>query len=177
MNGVLENLITYNIPEMFPIPKHIFNNMNLCLASWGSAYTAAEACKRTIMLIDDISLVPQGVCGITIKNKDYLKKVPVDNSSLEELVDEIIYGNNYKDIEYERPSIAYELGVGQEEVDNRMRPFVERNYGHKYYNILNIYKGDLRISVERGFYMILGFSNTRRIVNLYKKIWLRGGNL
>lgn len=133
----LDNLELYNIPEIFPIPKVIFEKMDLCIASWGSATAAARACTRTIRLVDDLKAVPQGVIGITLTKRPYHEQ-PACSDSLQDLMNRILAGDNYSGKVYVNPPDVLDENIGHQKIDSQMRPFMKRTLGYIYYDVLGM---------------------------------------
>lgn len=162
------NCEVYNIPEMYPIPREIFELLDVCLASWGSSAHAATVCHRTIRIYDDVNLIPHGIIGINLQEPYHLHR-PVE-STMEELFDEILFGGNYKDIEYIEPKCITTSSGGHEKIDLDMKPFVDRVNGRKYYNIFSMpFNGGVS-KVKYFLFHIFGVRNTRCIAAFFRRM-------
>lgn len=162
------NLKTYNIPEMYPIPKIIFELLDICLASWGSSLQASRICKRTIRLFDDVNLIPHGVMGVTIQEPYHLQSPT--NETMDNIFDEILFGNNYKDKTYIEPKEIDMFSEGHEKIDLDMKPFFIRENGKKYYDIFSIpFTGGISM-IKYVLFHLLGVNNTRRCADIIRKI-------
>ncbi len=163
-----DNCEVYNIPEMYPIPRGIFQMLDICLASWGSSVHAATACERTIRIYDDVHLIPQGVIGINL-HEPYHMQPPV-NDNLDSLFDEILFGANYKGITYVLPEHVTMSSGGHSVIDSKMQPFVERDDGKIYYDIHSIpFNGGIS-KAKYISYKILGVPFTRSLIRMALRI-------
>lgn len=156
------NCIAYNIPELCPVPKEIFEMLNVCIGSFSSASTAALACNRTVRLQSDLNLAVQGVIGITVSEDEHWLQ-PVRDETLEDIFDEIIFGSNYKGCEYHPPK---EWGAeDHKNIDARMRPFEKRVNGRRYYDIFKMPRqGGISFAKYIVFHLV-GIEKGRRIAN------------
>lgn len=156
------NCTAYNIPELYPVPKEIFEMLDVCLGSFSSASTAALACKRTVRLQSDLNLAVQGVIGITVSEDEHWLQ-PVRDESVEDIFDEVIFGSNYKGYEYNSPK---EWGEeDHKSIDVRMRPFEKRANGYQYYDVFRM-PGQGGISfVKYIVFHLIGLEKGRRIAN------------
>ena len=162
------NCEVYNIPEMYPIPRGIFEPLDVCLASWGSSMQAATVCNRTIRIYDDVNLIPHGIIGINLQEPYHLK--PPGKDTMEELFNEILFGSNYKDVIYTSPKSNTIYFGGHEEIDLDMKPFVDRTNGREYYNVLNIpFNGGVS-QIKYYLFHIFGVKNTRSVIALIRRI-------
>lgn len=159
-----ENCIAYNIPELYPVPEDIFEMLDVCLGSFGSASTAALACKRTIRLQSDLHLAVQGVIGITVSEDNHHLQ-PVRDESVEDIFDEIIFGNNYEGYKYDAPGKWRWGEEGHKKIDEQMRPFEKRAKGYCYYDVLKM-PGQGGISFVKYFvFHLIGIEKGRRLAN------------
>ena len=166
------NCIVKNIPACYPIPKKIFQIMDVCIASWGCADNAARAKALTIRLMDDVSITPQGIMGVTLKGIEYFSAPPSDKN-IYEILDEILYENKYSkdDIEFlrdVRDYTKYEI-----EQDKIMQPFKNKERQKQYYNIESIKYINRRAQIERIMNQCLGVKITQKIIEIVKSVLVR----
>lgn len=120
------NVYCFNIPTLYPVPCDFFNLMDVCIASWGSANAAARVNKRVIRLMDDVNVIPQGIIGVTLRVNPFYKQ-PIGDESLEELLDNIFYGNNYEGVEFAYDVVNHAPDENEKKqciIDDTMKPFV-----------------------------------------------------
>lgn len=128
------NCEVLNIPELYPVPIAIFSLMDVCLASWGSAGTASYGCERVIRLMDDVDVVPQGIIGVTLREKPYYKQ-PIGNESLFEILDNVLFGDNYSGI-IKIPSVYVDKSEERHnQIDAFLKPFTYNMKEFEYYDI------------------------------------------
>lgn len=157
----VSNCKVYNIPEVYPIPRAIFELLDVCLASWGSSLHAATVCKRTIRLYDDVNLIPQGIIGINLQEPYHLH-APV-TETMDELFDEVLFGSNYKDVPYIEPQNIITSSGGHKKIDMEMKPFVHRKEEGEYYNIFSIpFNGGIS-KLRYVFFHVFGVKFTRKV--------------
>lgn len=164
--GECTNCENMNIKAMYPVPERIFELLDICVASWGSAISASRACKRTIRLLDDLDIVPHGIMGITIKVYPYYQE-PVVKETLEELFDNILYKDAYGDVEYVMPETV-DFRLKHKEEDLKMEPFKKRE--KKYYDILNLSVHGFDKKMCYILLRILGFNITVNIKKFLMKL-------
>ena len=120
------NVYCFNISTLYPVPCDFFNLMDVCIASWGSANAAARVNKRVIRLMDDVNVIPQGIIGVTLRVNPFYKQ-PIGDESLEELLDNIFYGNNYEGVEFAYDVVNHAPDENEKKqciIDDTMKPFV-----------------------------------------------------
>lgn len=162
------NCKVYNIPEMYPIPKEIFELLDVCVASCGSAVHAATVCKRTIRLYDDVKIVPSGIIGINLKEPYHLK--PPAKESIEEFFDKILFGDNYKSIPYCYPREITTSYGGHEMIDLKMKPFIRRK-SSGYYNVLSMpFDGEIS-KIKYIIFHVFGVKFTRKMIAYIRGIF------
>ncbi|MCR4661261.1 MAG: hypothetical protein K5765_04565 [Clostridia bacterium] len=129
------NLDEINIPEAYPVPIFLFENMDVCIGSWGSARTAARTGVLTIRLMGDIDVVPQGIIGVTLRNDIYYD-LPVGTCTLNEYLDNILFLHTYDSIENnsKRDYNDYEI------IQNKIDFFIDLSNSRvdNYYDVLSI---------------------------------------
>lgn len=164
-----------NIPAMFPIPKQLFQELDVCIASYGSAIYAARAGALTIRLLNDISIIPQGLMGIDIigeKNERNYKDI-MCSYTLEELLNKI-----YKE-EYSKKDIDTNFSRGDyiainKSIDN----FIFNVTPPKdYYDVSKIKFISNRVIVEKILNCLLGVNITKKAVEKLKMAKLRISNI
>lgn len=167
IGSLSENCSSYNIPELYPTPREIFMLLDLCVASFGSANSAALACKRTVRLQNDLDLCPQGVIGIHLTKQPYWNE-PSCGLDLRNIFDEILFGNNYKDHTYVAPALPREGREGHIEEDKHMRPFQDHRNGYKYYPVMDMYKqGDIS-QIKYILFHMFGIEFTRKVARILR---------
>lgn len=164
------NCEVLNIPELYPVPKTLLEPIDVCLGSWGSASVAALGCKRVIRLMDDVEVVPQGIIGITLRKTPYYK-LPVGKESLEQLLDNVLWGDNYKDVGYEEPVYIDKNDSQQVVIDNFMKPFKHNLNDVDYYNVSQIMPNSLSRGLMGISTRVLGVNMTLCLRKLAKKIF------
>lgn len=162
IENIVENCRTINIPSMYPIPAQIFRVMDVCLASWGCAENSARAGALTVRLLDDVTIIPHGIMGITIS--DY--KSPRCTESLKELIDKIL-ANEYlvKDAQIDRE--PYDYTITHKLIDQSIF-----NVTHKkeYYNIRLIKRVSTRSTIEKILNSVFRIRITQGIIGILKNI-------
>ena len=165
IEGKAANCRVVNVPAMYPVPNQIFKVMDVCIASWGSAENAARAGAMTIRLQDDVSINPQGILGIHIK--DY--KGPNCKESLSELIDNVVnkvYGLD----DYKFTTKPYDFIGAHQMIDAAI-------FGAAcdkcYYNIDDIAYSSKRSRVEKVMNSLFGIKMTMSIIGAVKKMGLR----
>lgn len=113
----INNASTLNIPDLFPVPIELFELMDVCIGSWGSARTAARSLTKTIRLLNDTDVVAQGIIGITLKNGIYYD-LPAGELTLEEYLDGILFTHAYDDLENNSVTEYPEYELVQKNIDN-----------------------------------------------------------
>lgn len=151
-----------NIPSMYPVPKQIFQKMDVCLASWGSAVNSARAGALTIRLLDDVTIIPHGIMGITIT--DY--KSPGCSETLTELFEKIRSGE-YRAEDAHTDYKPYDYSMAHKQMDQSIFNITHEN---AYYDISKIKKVSRRSNIEKDLNTILGIRTTKCIMTAAKKI-------
>lgn len=147
---------------MYPVPKQIFQKMDVCLASWGSAVNSARAGALTIRLLDDVTIIPHGIMGITIT--DY--KSPGCSETLTELFEKIRSGE-YRAEDAHTDYKPYDYSMAHKQMDQSIFNITHEN---AYYDISKIKKVSRRSNIEKDLNTILGIRTTKCIMTAAKKI-------
>lgn len=63
MVGDKKNIRLILVGAIYPVPKKIFEYMDVCIASWGSAIVAAESGCTTIKMLNDYSVDVESIVG------------------------------------------------------------------------------------------------------------------
>ncbi|GFI09387.1 hypothetical protein IMSAGC007_01848 [Lachnospiraceae bacterium] len=169
-DGGIENCIAYNIPEMYPVPGELFEMLDICLGSFGSASTAALACKRTIRLQSDLNLDVQGVIGITVSEEEHWLQ-PVRDETIDDIFDEILFGSNYDSYKYHSPEKWKWGEENHKKIDEQMRPFERRVNGYRYYDVFKM-PGQGGISfIKYIVFHAIGIKNGRKIASKIRGLY------
>lgn len=168
--GGTANCIAYNIPEMYPVPGEIFEMLNVCLGSFGSASTAALACRRTIRLQSDLHLAVQGVIGITVSEDEHWLQ-PVRDESVEDILDEVLFGSNYEGCEYHPPRKWMWGEENHKRIDELMRPFEKRVNGHQYYDVFKMPRQGGISFIKYAVFHIMGIEKGRKVANIIRGLY------
>ena len=161
----ISNLISVNIPSMYPVPIKNFQAMDVCIASWGSASAAALAKIITIRLLDDNDIVPQGILGITISKRPFSEQ-PNCKESLNELLDEILFENRYTREEIKVSSIGFDEKKRQQDIQETINPF--SNVPKMYYDITRIKCKGIKNYTIRLLNTILGIEGTDTLITMLR---------
>ena len=162
MEKLIKNCKVLNIPSIYPVPRQIFQSMDVCLASWGSADNSARAGALTIRLLDDVTIIPQGILGITVK--DY--KSPRTMESLTELFDKIRNGE-YRRENARIDSKPYDYTIAHKQIDEAV---FNITHSKEYYDISNIKTVSKRSRIEKKMNTIFGVGLTKGIMCVMKKV-------
>ena len=156
------NCKTINIPAIYPVPKEVFQIMDICLASWGSAENSARAGALTIRLLDDVTITPQGIVGITVS--DY--RSPRCKESLEELIDKVRKGE-YRAHNAVMDTAPYDYIKAHKQIDQAV---FNATCPNEYYDISKIKVVSRRSIIEKILNTVFGIETTKKIRALLKKI-------
>jgi hypothetical protein len=169
VNKNTTNCDVLNIPELYPVPITVFSLMDVCLASWGSAGLASYGCDRVVRLLDDVDVVPQGIIGVTLREKPYYKQ-PVGNESLFEILDNVLFGDNYCGTT-KIPFVYVDKSEERHnQIDAFLRPFTYNIKEFKYYDINSIKIASSSKRILSFCCHIIGINATLKMRFIAKKI-------
>lgn len=157
-----KNCSIINVPSMYPVPKQLFQTMDVCMASWGSSENSARAGAFTIRLLDDVTIIPQGIIGIDVK--DY--KSPRCSESLTEILDKIRNGE-YCISDVHIDSKPYDYTSAHKMIDQKV---FKCTYDKEYYDITRIKTVSKRSEIEKKLNTIFGIEITKGVVVIIKKV-------
>lgn len=165
----VKNCKIINIPSMYPVPKQLFQTMDVCLASWGSSENSARAGALTIRLLDDVTIIPHGIIGISIK--DY--KSPRCSESLTEIMDKIRNGEYaISDVNIERK--PYDYTIAHNLIDQQIFKCI---HDKERYDISKIKTVSKRSEIEKKLNTIFGIEITKGIMVIIKKVLAKPYNI
>lgn len=160
-----KNVICKNVPELFPVPRALFRAMDLCIGSWGSSRIAAKAGAKTLRLIDDKSVEPQGLIGITLIKEPY-HEIGSEKYDFLELLEDYLIKRKYDGYDYYPPSPDEpDFRFVHRKNDEIIKPFIERPRCHEYYNTRKIKNTTSKWIVIKICNYILGKKITNRIID------------
>lgn len=165
-----DNVRCLNIPEMYPVPKKIFEMLHVCIGSFGSAITASRGGAATISLVDDIGITPQGVLGYTTAEHKQSISSKAGKESLQELLKAVLIDKMLENAEYHpiEPFIDYE--IWQEKEDRIVKPFVFSSERIEYYDVMRMKQISKKGKCKRLMYTVLGYRLTTIILRAKRRI-------
>lgn len=124
------NTETMNIGNLYPVPIQLFQLMDVCIGSWGSAKLAAQSGTKTIRLISDTTVVAQGVIGITLRDNEYYN-LPIGKENLFEYLNNILFSHIYDNIPKSKITEYSNYKLIQEKIDAFISPmFSSSNFDY-----------------------------------------------
>ena len=157
-----KNCLSINVPSMYPVPKQLFQTMDVCLASWGSSVNSARAGALTIRLLDDVTIIPHGILGVNVK--DY--KSPRCSESLSEIMDKIRKGE-YAAADVHIDNNPYDYTIAHKLIDQQI---FKCTHNKCYYDISKIRTVSKRSKIEKILNTIFGIEITKGIMVIIKKV-------
>ena len=156
------NCKVFNVPSMYPVPKKVFQIMDICLASWGSADISAKAGALTVRLLDDVTIIPQGILGLTIT--DY--KSPRTSETLIEIFDKV-RNDEYKVENAKIDKKPYDYVTSHKRIDKAIFNVI---HDKDYYDISKIKTVSKRSEIEKMLNTTFGINITKHIMVVIKKV-------
>lgn len=130
---VVENVKVYLLGYLYPIPKILFENVNVSIASSNSVLVTAELGIPTIV-IDANDFHAIGVYGYDTQNKVFRTIEPLRNVS--DLLEEVLLTDKYTHTEL----VIKNNGVSADDVFNRQLNFLKTVPGdNKYYDVNSVF--------------------------------------
>lgn len=164
------NCVTINIKEVYPVPRRVFEIMDLCIGSWGSATVAARVCQRTIRLTNDVEIIPQGIIGITLTEYPYYLMGACDEN-LDELIDGILFNGSYDCSTYVSPPNPKDFREAQKYENSIFRPFDPDVENPGYYDVRSFKCHNLKEKVGKVVSRTIGVKTLGAIRVFAKKIF------
>ncbi len=161
------NCKSINVPSRYPVPRELFANINVCIASWGCSEDAARARAITIRLLDDKTIIPQGIMGITLKGDRFYMEKP-SGEQLEKVLDDVLFMDKYSVDEIENLYEPRDYIEYNKIADKMMKPFEMGSEG--YYDINLIQSINRRVSIERITNCLFGSKATLKLIEVAKII-------
>ena len=160
------NLEVLNIPGLYPLPVSLFKNMNVCIGSWGSASVAARAGVKTIRLVDDVDVIPQGVIGVTLKTQPYAS-CAYEKKPLSYWLDKVLFDEEFNRLPYIAPKEPVDFHLTHESNDQIIKPFNQEK--GEYYDTCNLGLNRRKDSIIKIGYSLVGYKITEKIISKTKK--------
>ena len=171
MEKLVPNIFVENVPELYPVPKSLFSVMDVCIGSWGSADVAARAGARTIRLMDDVDVKPQGIIGITLLSSPHYNE-QYEKKELNEWLDDFLFNHVYDDYKYYAPPMLDDYRKIHRKNDEIIQPFVKRKWGNKYYNTTIIKRNFLKQIPLKIIYVFCGITRGNKVLKIAQKLYL-----
>lgn len=156
------------IPELFPVPRKVFELMDVCIGSWGCARNAASTGVKTIRLMGDTDIIAQGIVGITLRNKTYYD-LPAGEEQLEDYLDNILYKKAYDGIVSNAETSFPDYELMQHKINNFIHLFDRDPKQHNYYEVEKIGCLSKLDYIHKFMFCIIGIELGEKILMLLKK--------
>ncbi len=164
----IKNLDTHITGLMYPVPKELFDLMDVCIASSGSVRASYLTGAKTIIM-DDETKVALGVAGYSVKKFPYIENQAFFGS-LVTLLEEVLVNGYCENFEFEKLDFLEDYDI-KEKLDCHVKLIESSNSEKEYYNVLDIKSFKNLSQLEMFLILTIGNTGLNYIRKIGKKVF------